>query len=199
MTQRFLLLLLAWLLLSVSAMAQTVSTPQTKVNIIIDRESVRFAPQELALEMRLVITDQSGAELYDSSLLSVSTLDWLLRDSRGEAVKGGLYLYTLNIKDAAGAVSERRGYLIVNRAGDGDHIYVATGDKVGIGAGNEASSVTVVSGPDATVGGAALSGGLPRREDSGARAELPQRSVAEDTTKQTAAAIAKPSTAPSIA
>jgi hypothetical protein len=47
--------------------------------------------------------------------------------------------------------------LIVNRAGDADRVYVATGDKVGIGAGREVSQVSVVSGPEATVGGAELS------------------------------------------
>src|SRR6476469_484974 len=107
--------LLLALLLSSSIAAQTAPTSQAKVNIIIDRETIRFAPQELAQEMRLVVTDQNGAELYDSSPLSVSTLDWLMRDNKGESVKGGLYLYTLTIKDAAGETSQRRGYLIVNR------------------------------------------------------------------------------------
>src|SRR6185503_12279249 len=149
MTQKTILSLLAVLLLSTSAFAQIAPTTQAKVNIIIDRETVRFAPQELAQEMRLVVIDQSGAEFYDSSPLSVSTLDWTMRDGKGEAVKGRLYLYTLTIKDAAGGLSQRRGYLIVNRVGDGDRVYIATGDKVGLGAGNEASGLTVVGGPDA--------------------------------------------------
>src|SRR5690242_7221010 len=107
MKQSFILVLLVVLLLSASSFAQKAPSSQTKVNVIIDRETIRFAPQELAQEMRLVVTDQSGAELYDSSSLPVSTLDWLLHDSRGEAVKGGLYLYTLTIKDMAGETSQR--------------------------------------------------------------------------------------------
>ena len=53
-------------------------------------------------------------------------------------------------------LGQRRGYLIVNRAGD--RVYVATGDKVGICTGSKTSKVTVVGDPDATVGGAELSG-----------------------------------------
>src|SRR5262249_28125244 len=144
------------ILLAASSFAQTAPAQATKLNIIIDRETVRFAPQEIAQEMRLVVTDQSGVVLYDSGALSVSTLDWPLRDNQREAVKGGLYLYTLTIKDAAGETTQRRGYLIVNRAGDADRIYVATGEQVGIGAGNEAAQVTVVGSPETTVGGAQL-------------------------------------------
>ncbi len=160
MTQKTILALLLTLLFSAATVAQTAPTPPAKVNIIIDRENIRFAPQELAVEMRLVVTDQSGAQLYDSGPLSLSTLDWPLRDSQGEAVKGGLYLYTLTVKEAAGETSQRRGYLIVNRTGDADRVYVATSDKVGIGA---ASQVTVVSNAEATVGGAEL----PSREGGG--------------------------------
>jgi hypothetical protein len=57
--------------------------------------------------MRLLITDQSGAPLYDSGPLSLSTLDWPMQDSKGEAVKGGLYPYTLTIKDASGETSQQ--------------------------------------------------------------------------------------------
>src|SRR6185436_3448380 len=112
--------LLLTLLLAPATAAQTAPATQAKVNIIIDREAVRFAPQEAAQELRLVVTDQSGAQLYDSSSLAVSTLDWPLRDNSGEAIKGWLYLYRLTIKDVGGETSQRRGYLIVNRTGDAD-------------------------------------------------------------------------------
>ena len=180
MTQRFLFLLLVGLSLSVKSFAQTAPTPQAKVNIIIDRESVRFAPQELAVEMRLVVTDQSGAEVYDSGPLSLSTLDWLMRDSNGEAVKGGLYLYKLSLKDANGGEGERRGYLIVTRTGDADRVFVATGDKVGIGAGGEVTQVTVVSNAEATVGGAELPGRVPLRAGAEERGELPKRASSKE-------------------
>lgn len=171
--------LLFVLSLSATSAAQTAATPQAKVNIIIDREAVRFAPQETAQELRLVVTDQTGAVLYDSGRLSLATLDWPLRDNQGEVVKSGLYLYTLTIKDAAGELSQRRGYLIVNRAGDADRVYVATGDKVGIGAGSEVSQVTVVGSNEATVGGAELPSRVPQRAGAEERAELPQRSSSE--------------------
>jgi hypothetical protein len=172
MTQKPMFSLFVTLWLTVSTAAQTAPTPQAKVNVIIDREAIRFAPQELAQELRLVVTDQAGAELYDSGLLAISTLDWAMRDSKGEAVKGGLYLYTLSIKNLVGETSQRRGYLIINRTGDADRVYVATSDKVGIGAGGEASTVTVVGSPEATVGGAELPVRGQRGEASDERSSM---------------------------
>jgi hypothetical protein len=150
----FTLLLLG--LFSLSTAAQTTNSTQTKINIIIDRATIRFVPQETAQELRLVVTDPSGAELYDSGLLPVSSLDWPLLDRKGEAVLGGLYCYTLTIKDAAGESSQRRGYLIVNRAGDADRVYLATGEQVGIGASGAVTQLTVVGAAQETVGGAQL-------------------------------------------
>src|SRR5262245_187464 len=123
------LALLLALSFSARTTAQTAPVPQAKVNIIIDREMIRFAPKETVQELRLVVTDQSGASLYDSGLLTVASLDWPLRNSQDEAVKGGLYLYTLTIKALTGETSQRRGYLIVNRAGETDRVWVATSDK----------------------------------------------------------------------
>jgi hypothetical protein len=178
------------LLFSAVAVAQTARAPQAKVNIIIDRELIRFAPQEAAVELRLVVTDQAGTELYDSGLPTVATLDWPLRDSKGETVKGGLYLYTLTVKDAAGELAQQRGYLIVNRAGEADRIWVATGDKVGIGAGSEVSQLTIVGSREATVGGIELAGSAPRRGARGERGESPQRANADDSRgKATAPAV----------
>src|SRR5262245_23688933 len=156
MTQKTICSLLFTLLLAVATAAQTAPAPQAKINILIDRESVRFVPTEAVQELRLLVTDQTGTELYDSGALPVSTLDWLLRDSQGEALKGGLYQYTLTIKDAGGELNQRRGYLIINRAGDADRVYVATGDKVSIGSNSEVSQVTVIGNNEATVGGVAL-------------------------------------------
>src|SRR6185503_16910 len=141
MTKKMFFSLLLTLCCAVATAAQTAPASPAKVNLIIDRETIRFAPQELALEMRLIVTDQSGAERYDSSPLSVSTLDWSLRDNNGEAIKGGLYLYTLTIKAATGETSQRRGYLIVNRAGDADRVWIATSEQVGIGTGDELPQV----------------------------------------------------------
>jgi hypothetical protein len=100
MRQKTIFSFLLALLLSAATAAQRAPAPQAKVNIFIDREAVRFAPQEAAQEVHLLVTDQSGATLYDGGPLTASTLDWPLRDSQGEAVKGGLYLYTLPIKNA---------------------------------------------------------------------------------------------------
>jgi hypothetical protein len=181
MTQKTIFSLLLTLLCSAATAAQTTSTPQAKVNLIIDRETIRFAPQEIAQELRLVVTDQAGAELYDSGPLSVSTLDWAMRDGKGEAVKGGLYLYTLTIKSAAGELSQRRGYLIVNRTGDADRVYVATGDKVGIGASGEGTQLTVVGDGKETVGGAQVQSTASRTVETreGIQRDAQGRNLAE--------------------
>jgi hypothetical protein len=183
MTQKTILFLLTALLLSASSFAQTAPTQQAKINIIVDREAIRFAPQELAQELRLVVTDQSGAELYDSGPLSVSTLDWLMRDSKGEAVKGGLYLYTLTIKDTAGELSQRRGYLIVNRAGDADRVYVATSEKIGIGASGDGAQLTVVGDGKETVADAQVQSTASRTVETreGIQRDAQGRSLAEQT------------------
>src|SRR5262245_60329848 len=99
MTTKTICSLLLTLLCAAATAAQTVPASQTRINIIIGRENIRFAPQEIAQELRLVVTDQNGTELYDSGMVTISALDWLMRDNQGAMVKGGLYHYTLTIKD----------------------------------------------------------------------------------------------------
>jgi hypothetical protein len=143
-------------LVSSSTVAQTPASTQAKINIIIDRATIRFVPQETVQELRLVIIEPNGAELYDSGLLPVASLDWPLLDHQGEAVKGGLYCYALTVKAATGEFSQRRGYLIVSRAGEADRVYLATGEQVAIGAGSAATELTVVGAVKETLGSAPL-------------------------------------------
>ena len=84
MTQKTILSLLLTLLCSVVTLAQTAPASPAKVNLIIDRETIRFAPQELALEMRLVVTDQSVACRFSAGYGTVAGSTF--RPAQGPAV-----------------------------------------------------------------------------------------------------------------
>src|SRR5438105_4560912 len=98
------------------AQAQTTTqTPVPEVNIIINRETVRFVtPGELPQQWRLEVFHQSGELIFDSGLLTAPSLDWPLLNQQGQAVEDGLYAYRLTIKDQAGETGQtRRGQVII--------------------------------------------------------------------------------------
>lgn len=103
--------------------AQTPNTNAQDVLIIIQQEQVRFTARKAVEEMRLQVFDQAGQLVYDSGPSTGSELTWILRQANGEAVKSGLYAYTLSIKEIgreAGAETTRRGHFIVDRARERD-------------------------------------------------------------------------------
>src|SRR5262245_42133255 len=101
--------------------AQTTNKIAKDVLIIIQQEQVRFTAQKAVEEMRLQIFDHAGQLVYDSGAVSGTELTWVLRQVGGEAVKSGLYAYTLSVKDAGAAEPRlRRGHFIVDLAKDRD-------------------------------------------------------------------------------
>jgi hypothetical protein len=188
-----LLLSLLWLsLVLVSVTAQTQPTQQgavAKTNIIIERQLVRFTTQGEVQEWRLTVSNQSGEVVFDSGFLHASVLEWPLLNHQGEMVTGGLYIYTLTIKDPATGVDRtQRGHVILNRAGsESDQGWVTSTQPVGISAGNEATQLTVVGSRAATLGGAELPGSLPRRQTSEERGESPKRAGDEAVAKKAGA------------
>src|SRR5438132_623523 len=64
-----------------------------KTGILIDHQAVRFVNLAEAQQWRLEITNQQGAVVFDSGLISGTSLDWPLRNPQGETVEGGLYAY----------------------------------------------------------------------------------------------------------
>src|SRR5215813_10451266 len=118
--------------------AQTTNTIAQDVLIIIQQEQVRFTAQKAVEEMRLQIFDQAGQLVYDSGALTGPELTWVLRQANGEAVKSGLYAYTLSVKEAGVADARaRRGHFIVDRArerdGKTDRLWITSQNESGVG------------------------------------------------------------------
>lgn len=105
-------------------------------------------------EMRLQIFGQNGQIVHDTGSVTGAALEWPLETSDGESVKGGLYAYTLSIKERGlEKTRELRGHLIVDRATDHssstDRVWITGSDSTGIG-----MDLIVARADDATVAGA---------------------------------------------
>src|SRR5262245_45052823 len=131
---------------------QTTKTIAQDVLIIIQQEQVRFTAQRAVEEMRLQVFDQAGQLVYDSAVTG-QELTWILRQADGEAVKSGLYAYTLSVKEAGAADARvRRGHFIVDRAkerdGKTDRLWVTSQNDSGVG-----TELTVARNDGATIAG----------------------------------------------
>lgn len=138
--------------------AQTPNTNAQDVLIIIQQEQVRFTARKAVEEMRLQVFDQAGQLVYDSGPSTGSELTWILRQANGEAVKSGLYAYTLSIKEIgreAGAETTRRGHFIVDRArerdGKTDRLWITSQNEGGVG-----TALTAAMNEDATIAGTSI-------------------------------------------
>ena len=132
---------------------QTTNTMSQDLLIIIQQEQVRFTAQKAVEEMRLEILDQAGQRVYDSGVVTGAELTWVLRQADGEAVKSGLYAYTLSVKEAGGAEARlRRGHFIVDRArerdGQTDRLWITSQNESGVG-----TELTVTRSEGATIAG----------------------------------------------
>jgi hypothetical protein len=133
--------------------AQTTNTIAQDVLIIIQQEQVRFTAPRAVEEMRLQIFDQAGQLVYDSGAVAGPELTWVLRKADGEAVKSGLYAYTLSVKEAGAADARlRRGHFIVDRAkerdGKTDRLWITSQNDSGVG-----TELTVARNDGATIAG----------------------------------------------
>ncbi|HJQ67835.1 MAG TPA: tail fiber domain-containing protein [Blastocatellia bacterium] len=91
------------------------------VQIIISQDQVRFTAKKGVAEMHLQVYDLSGQMVYDSGARTEPDLTWVLRQVNGDAVNGGLYLYTLSVKEAGAETARvKRGHLIIDRATERD-------------------------------------------------------------------------------
>jgi hypothetical protein len=173
-TKHFIAILLCALL---STPAKTAQNPQRNgqtgnaasqdVLIIIQQEQVRFTAQKAVEEMRLQVFDQAGELVYDSGVVIQPEINWPLQNGNGEAIKSGLYAYTLSIKEVgAEAGRVRRGHFIVDRAkdrdGSTDKLWVTSQNDNGVG-----TELTVARDEDTTIAGATA----PRREERMERGE----------------------------
>jgi hypothetical protein len=136
-----------------SRAAQSSGTLSQDVTIIIQQQQVRFTAQKAIQEMRLQIRDQAGELVYDSGPVSEPELTWALRSASGEAIKSGLYAYTLSLREAgAESARERRGHFIVDRAKDRDteqdRLWITSRSESSVG-----TELTVAQSEDTTVAG----------------------------------------------
>jgi hypothetical protein len=138
-----------------SSSAQEAGTSSAQdVTIIIQQENVRFTAQKAVQEMRLQVYDQTGELVFDSGKIAEPELNWLLRNGNGDAIKSGLYAYTLSIREAgAESAKERRGHFIVDRAKerdkDQDRLWITSRSDSEVGA-----ELTVARSEDTTIAGA---------------------------------------------
>ena len=133
--------------------AQATNTSAQDVLIIIQQEQVRFTAQRAVEEMRLQVFDQAGQPVYDSGAVTGLELTWVLRQADGEAVKSGLYAYTLSIKEAGAETARvRRGHFIVDRAkerdGQTDRLWITSQNESGVG-----TELTVARNEGETIAG----------------------------------------------
>ncbi|HKQ79306.1 MAG TPA: hypothetical protein VJ810_36765 [Blastocatellia bacterium] len=130
---------------------ETISRDSQEVTIIIQQEQLRFAAPTSAQELRLEVFNQAGEVIYDSGLVNGPELSWSLRSASGEAISGGLYAYTLWIKEAKSETpSLRRGHLIIESGRD--RLWVTS--QGAIGAETAISGeLTVSSSPERSVAG----------------------------------------------
>jgi hypothetical protein len=142
--------------------------------IIIQQEKVRFTAQKAVSEMQLQIFDQTGEMVYDSGAVTEQEINWALQTASGEAIKSGLYAYTLSIKEAgAESARVRRGHFIVDRTRDRDRdtdkLWVTSQNDNGVG-----TELTVARDESATIAGVSS----PSRQESG-RSETERGSESE--------------------
>lgn len=166
-TKRFITMMLCLLLCAPIAGAQQAqdNQPQAQPNnnisqdvmIIIQQEKVRFTAQKTVAEMKLQVFDQAGEMVYDSGAITEQEINWALQNASGEAIKSGLYAYTLSIKEEGAETARvRRGHFIVDRTKDRDSVtdklWVTSQNDNGVGteltvARDETTTVAGVSAP----------------------------------------------------
>lgn len=132
------LLLCASIVLAQDAQQPTAKA-STDVTIIIGQEQVRFTAQRAVAEMRLQVFDPVGELVYDSGAIFAPELNWPLQNGNGQALKSGLYAYTLAVKEQGAAEAHvRRGHFILDRVADRasktDRLWVTGQRETGVGA-----------------------------------------------------------------
>src|SRR5262245_9812051 len=140
------------------------------VLIIIQQQQVRFTAQRAVEQMQLQVFNQTGELIFDSGLVKVNEINWPFQNANGEAVKSGLYAYTLSIKEAGTETARvRRGHFIVDRAQDRDgtdKLWVTSQNDSGVG-----TELTVARDENGAVAGGTISS----ERTVGQRSELSTR------------------------
>ncbi|MGH9832341.1 MAG: hypothetical protein ACREBD_10420 [Blastocatellia bacterium] len=170
------------------AESQTNNTIAQDVTIIIQQQQVRFTARSAVEQMQLQVFNQSGELAFDSGLVTAYEINWPFQYANGEAIKSGLYAYTLSIKEAGAETAHvRRGHFIVDRTQDrdgADKLWVTSQNTEGIG-----TELTVARDENGSIAGTTTSGerALEQRGEGRNRA-AGERGVEAEAQNQTAAA-----------
>src|SRR5215470_15392539 len=156
------LVVLIYLSLYVPVMAQesqsarpSRDTSSREVTIIIHQQQLRFSAPASTQEMRLEVFNKAGESVYDSGFVAGAELSWALRNAGGGDIPGGLYAYTLTIKDANSETpATRRGHLILERGRD--QLWVTGEGAIGAEESPSGGEMTVSSGAERSVAGARI-------------------------------------------
>jgi hypothetical protein len=110
-----------------------------EVTIIIQKEQIKFTAQRDLQSMQLQVMDQTGEIVYDSGVVAAGEINWSIQNGGGDALKSGLYAYTITIQESDSQPARvRRGSFIVDRARDRDErldkIWVTSQREDGVGA-----------------------------------------------------------------
>lgn len=167
--KHFITTLLIALLIIPATLAQDGQTGTKDVQIFIQPEQVRFTASSTVAEIHLQVFDPAGALVFDSGRAGATEINWPLLTAGGEALKSGLYAYTLSVKEAGAADARvRRGHFIVDRAKDRDSktdkLWVTSQNDNGVG-----TELTVARDENTTVAGASApaSGKNGKGQDDG--------------------------------
>ncbi|MBL8186847.1 MAG: tail fiber domain-containing protein [Acidobacteria bacterium] len=135
---------------------QRAKVSEEDLTILIQQEQVRFTSRKAVAEMQLQVFDQTGQLVFDSGVMTQQELAWAFRHVNGDAVKSGLYAYTLTIKEAdAETARVRRGHFIVDRANERDN----RSDRLWVTSQNDsniAADLTVARNEGAVIAGAVI-------------------------------------------
>jgi len=170
------------------AESQTNNAITQDVTIIIQQQQVRFTARSAVEQMQLQVFNQSGELTFDSSLVAVNEINWPFQYANGEAIKSGLYAYTLSIKEAGAETRRvRRGHFIVDRTQDrdgADKLWVTSQNAEGIG-----TELTVARDENGAVAGTTTSGDRAiEQRGEGRNRGAGERGVEAEAQNQTAAA-----------
>jgi hypothetical protein len=103
--------------------------------VVIESRQLRFSVRRAVEHLRLQILDQAGEVVYDSGHVAEAEIAWAMRDGNGGELKGGLYAWTLTVKESGEETARtKRGHFILDRASQSDRLWVTSEGADGIGA-----------------------------------------------------------------
>ncbi len=130
------LVLAAWLTSLIHAQEATTKAPLEaqagEVSVAIGNNQIRFSCHRAIEYQRLQIHDRNGEIVYDSGAVVEADLVWSLRDGNGDPLKGGLYAWSIILKDPGDeSLRTKRGHLIFDRASLADKLWITTSGDAG--------------------------------------------------------------------